>query len=112
MLLLMKQNVLLLAALFLSLLASTSFAQTSTELVFKNPVRISGTDKLTGAVYRFLNVQPGTDALLTISAASESGQLVNNLDVTDHGWDKAFQPEIGKSGNVSGNQSWWVRFNL
>ncbi len=98
------------AALLLSLSSLAAIAQT--ELVFKNPVLISGTDKRTGAIYRFQNVRSGTDALLTIAAASETGQLVNNIDVTEHGWGKAFQPEIGKSASVAANQQWWVRFNL
>lgn len=95
------------------LYTSTVFAQSSTtELVFKNPVLVSGTAKKIGATYRFYNVKPGTDALLTIASASTEQQLVNNIDVTQFGWDKAFQPEIGKSGNVACLQEWWVGFNL
>lgn len=108
----MKQKLLLWAILFFGLLPFASFAQPSTELVFKNPVLVSGTANRTGAIYRFSSVSSGTDALLTIAAASETSQLVNNLDVTASGWDKAFQPEIGKSGDVGRNQNWWVRFNL
>lgn len=108
----MKQNLRYLAVLISSLLTLQSFSQTSYELIFKNPVLVSGTDKRTGATYRFYNVRSGTDALLTIASASETAQLINNIDVTEHGWDKAFQPEIGKSGSAAANQTWWVRFNL
>ncbi len=108
----MKRSTTLFVSMTLCLLTAKSFAQTATELIFKNPVLISGTDKRLGATYRFSNVNTSTDAILTIASASEEGQLINNLDMTDYGWDKAFQPEIGKSGNVPANQDWWVRFNL
>lgn len=110
----MKRIITPVLSFVLSFITAQSFAQTSSELIFKNPVLVTapGTNKLVGATYRFYNVVNGTDALLTIADASQTGQLVNNIDVTEHGWDKAFQPEIGKSGNVSANQEWWVRFNL
>lgn len=108
----MKQVINVLVTLFLVCSTATSFAQTSTELVFKNAVLQSGTDKMLGATYRFYNVTNGTDALLTIVSSSNSENLVNNIDVTEFGWDRAFQPQIGKGGDVPANQDWWVRFNL
>ncbi|HVF97796.1 MAG TPA: hypothetical protein VM871_10760, partial [Flavisolibacter sp.] len=110
----MKRLITPVLSFVLLITTAQSFAQPSTELVFKNPVLVTapGTDKLVGATYRFYNVSDGTDALLTIADASETGPLVNNIDLTAFGWDKAFQPEIGKGGNVPANQEWWVRFNL
>ena len=82
------------------------------ELVFQSPVLVSGTDKKEGATYRFNNVASGIDALLEISKISDTLTIVNNLDVTQYGWNKAFQPEIGRSGSAGTNQNWWVLFHL
>lgn len=82
------------------------------ELIFQNPVLVSGTDKKERAVYRFSNVANGIDALLEIKKISDTTSVLNNLDVTSFGWNKAFQPELGRRGNVAANQNWWVRFNL
>jgi hypothetical protein len=82
------------------------------ELVFQNPVLVSGTDKQEGAIYRFSNVASEVDALLEISKISDNTTVINNLDVTQFGWNKAFQPEIGRSGYAGTNQNWWVRFRM
>lgn len=82
------------------------------ELVFQNPVLVSGTDKQAGATYRFSNVASGVDALLEISKISDTVTIINNLDVTQFGWNKAFQPEIGRVGNAGINQNWWVLFHM
>jgi hypothetical protein len=82
------------------------------ELVFQNPVLVSGTDKLEGATYRFSDVATGVDALLEISKISDNLTVINNLDVTQYGWNKAFQPELGRNGNAGTNQNWWVLFHM
>ncbi len=92
--------------------AMSAFAQSIPELSFRNPVLVSGTAGQTGASYRFSNAASGIDALVAISGKSTASVVVNNIDKTSTGWDKAFQPELGFSGTVSANQSWWVEFNI
>lgn len=99
--------------LFTVLFASMSaFGQSIPELSFRNPVLVSGTAGQTGASYRFSNAATGIDAQVTISNKSASNVLVNNIDKTGTGWDKAFQPELGFNGTVAANQNWWVEFSI
>src|SRR5947209_8930930 len=102
-------------SLVVFLLLSTSiFAQNGSgnnatsvsELVFQNPVLVSGTDGQDGAVYRFSNVATGIDATVTIAGRSSSAVILDNIDVTSTGWNKAFQPQLGIPGNVPSYQSW------
>src|SRR5690349_23023287 len=94
----------------LALQANTASSQ---GLVFGSYMLQSGTPGADGAVYRFTNVTRGVDALLTIKGRSSSSIVINNLDVNDNGWDKAFQPQIGvKGGKVSGNTEWWMEFQI
>lgn len=83
-------------------------------LVFKDPLLISGTDKSDGAVYRFSNVADKVDALLTISGRSSSKVKLSNIDLTNTGWDKAFQPQISynTNGDASGSSDWWMDFDI
>jgi hypothetical protein len=82
------------------------------ELVFQNPVLVSGTDKKEGAAYLFKNVATGVDALMEIKKVSDKSTVINTIDVTQVGWNKAFQPEVGRTGNVAPYQNWWVRFHI
>src|SRR5207253_2232457 len=82
------------------------------ELVFQNPVLVSGSDKKEGAAYLFKNVATGVDALMEIKKISDKSTIVNTIDVTQVGWNKAFQPEVGRTGNVAPYQNWWVRFHI
>jgi len=79
-------------------------------LVFKDPVLVSGTDKSDGATYRFPNVADKVDALLTISGRSSSKVKLSNIDLTNTGWDKAFQPQISYNGD--GPADWWMDFDI
>jgi hypothetical protein len=92
--------------------AQTSFAQSSTELVFKNASLQSGTALQDGATYVFPLVSSGVDAIVTIVGRSEASVVINNIDVTNTGFNKAFQPQLGKSGSVAPNSDWWVDFNI
>jgi hypothetical protein len=116
-----KQIVHLLSALLLALpLLSLSQPENSNnnapkvipELVFQNPVLVSGTDKSEGSAYLFKNVASGIDALLEVKKISDKSTIIKTLDLTQYGWNKAFQPEIGREGNVNPNQNWWIRFRL
>ncbi|MDE3249427.1 MAG: T9SS type A sorting domain-containing protein [Bacteroidota bacterium] len=69
------------------------------EYTFKNPVLVSGTDLQVGAVYRYSNVRPGTDAIVTITD-------LNKISLTQFdgasGFDEAFQPYIWCPGKTKG----------
>ncbi len=82
------------------------------ELIFANPVLVSGVAGKDDAEYRFKNVATDLDAVLKIKKRSASNVIVRNIDVTSFGWDKALQPELGIAGNVPANHSWWVEFEL
>lgn len=82
------------------------------ELTFQNPVLVSGTDKKEGSVYRFKNVAKGIDALLEIKRISDKSTIIKTVDLNQYGWNKAFQPEIGRAGTISPHQNWWVRFHM
>ena len=89
-----------------------SQAQSSTELVFKNSYLLSGTALQDGARYVFPNITTGVDAVLTIAGRSDANVVINNIDVTSTGWDKAFQPQLGKNGTVAANSNYWVEFDI
>ena len=108
-----KQN-LLKFVLFVSVTASCVLtqAQSITELVFKNSYLLSGTALQNGAKYVFPNITTGVDAVLTIVGRSDANVVINNIDVTSSGWDKAFQPQLGKTGTVAANSNYWVEFDI
>ncbi|MBC7828454.1 MAG: T9SS type A sorting domain-containing protein [Chitinophagaceae bacterium] len=95
------------------ILLASSFASYSQELVFKNPTLVSGSAGQNNAVYRFPKVTSAVDALLKVKKRSANNVVIQNIDVTDFGWNKAFQPQIGISGGiVSGIKDWWVEFEI
>lgn len=82
-------------------------------LVFDNYVIESGTTGANNCVYRFKNVSGGVDALVKITKRSSSNIILQDIDVDDFGWKKAFQPQVGpRDGLVSGNTSWWMDFEI
>lgn len=103
-----------LTLVLLPLLALSGFAQTTviSELVFQNPVLVSGTAGKDGAIYRFNNVAAGTDATVKIAGRSGSSVVLTNIDVKDMGWNKAFQPQLGIPGYVPCGQNWWMDFEM
>jgi hypothetical protein len=105
----MKTIFTLLPALFVQL---SIFSQTANELVFKNPVLLSGTALQDRAQYVFSNVTTGVDAVLEIKRRSDASVVVNNIDITNFGFDKALQPEMGIPGTAPANASWWVDFEI
>ena len=108
-----KQNILKIV-LLVSLTASCVLAQaqSSTELVFKNSYLLSGTALQDGAKYVFPNVTSGVDAVLTIVGRTDANVVISNIDITSTGWDKAFQPRLGKNGTVAANSNYWVEFDI
>lgn len=82
------------------------------ELIFKDPVLVSGTPNKQGAIYRFANVTTGVDAQIRLKKFSRNDILMKNADLDSLGWQKAFQPQFGLSGNVAPNQNWYIDFEL
>lgn len=111
----MKRLINVLAVLFA--FSATTVAQSGSnnyipELVFQNPVLVSGTAGQNGAVYKFSNVATGVDATVKIVNRSSSSVKLTNIDVAEMGWKKAFQPQLGIAGNVPANQDWWMDFEM
>ncbi len=82
------------------------------ELTFTNPILVSGTDKKQGAVYRFNNVFPGVYAQIKLKKFSRPDIVVNSVDLSGLGWNKAFQPNFGLAGTAAPNQKWFIDFEL
>lgn len=105
----MKQTILFLTALLLSF---TGFAQTTPELIFKNPVLVSGTVNKEGAVYRFNNVTIGVDAEIKLKKFSRNDIVMADVDLGTLGWEKALQPQFGLPGLVLPFQNWYIDFEM
>lgn len=107
-----KKSILLFMAMVLTLFVFAGKGDTTAapELVFINPVLVSGTANKEGAVYRFSNVTTGVDAEIKLKKFSRPDIIMKNVDLPDLGWGKAFQPQFGLPGNVAGNQNWYVDF--
>jgi hypothetical protein len=82
----------ILLATLVAVSANTTFAQPPPDFTFVSPTLVSGVDRAVGAVYRFSNVRPGVDALVTIVGAVNA--TVATFDQTGQGWGAAFQPNI------------------
>jgi hypothetical protein len=111
-----KNTIVLLITLSLLIWSLISRAQTTTELNFRNPVLKSGQANKEGAIYRFDSVciQNGqiVDAELKLRKFSRSTIVMNTVDKSGMGWEKALQPEFGLTGLVAANQNWYVDFEL
>ena len=84
----------------------TSQVVAQPDYVFTGGVLESGTDLQIGASYRFKDVKPGIDGIITILDMT-GGMTLNQLDGPS-GFDEAFQPYI----NCVGGQSGYVEFQL
>lgn len=82
------------------------------ELVFTNPVLKSGNANKQGATYRFSNVMSGVDAELKLKKFSRNDIVMQSVDLSGLGWDKALQPKFGVAGSVGAHQDWYVEFEL
>jgi len=76
------------------------------DYVFTGGVLESGTDLQIGAVYRFKDVKPGIDGLITITDMT-GGMTLANIDGPS-GFDEAFQPYINAAPYSKG----YVEFQL
>ncbi len=94
-----------------------SFSQTSIpELVFKNSTILSGTAGSDGAVYKFANVATGIDAQVKINGRSSTNVVLNDIDISNTGYDNAFQPLVNyiNGGSLSANTvtDWYLEFQV
>ncbi|MDB5206277.1 MAG: hypothetical protein JWR72_1352 [Flavisolibacter sp.] len=92
--------------------STTATSAPAPELSFTSPVLVKGNDKKQGAVYRFSNIAPGVDAEIKLKKFSRSDIVMNSIDNSALGWNKAFQPEFGLAGVVAPNQNWYIDFEM
>jgi hypothetical protein len=95
---------------FILLKTDTSFCQPPPpDYTFTSPALVSGTLNAVGSVYRFSLVKPGTDALVTITAAvNASVAVMDQTAASGGGYDAAFQPNITVNKLTTG----YVDFNI
>jgi hypothetical protein len=93
------------------ILTATANAQ---GLVFKNASLQSGKAGAIGAVYKFSQVSPNVDALVEITDRSSSKVKLVNIDLSNMGWDKAFQPQVTYDNNTTpnGTTDYWMEFDI
>ena len=94
-------------ALALVLILIISIQSGFSQLTFNNPQLVSGNDLQEGAVYRYENVAPFVNAIVTI-AHIENGSTLLHLDENGFGYDGGFQPLIQSGGKGES----YVLFNL
>jgi uncharacterized repeat protein (TIGR01451 family) len=88
-----------------------SLAQAQTFLNFTGPATLSsGTALSQGAVYRYANVLPGIDALVTLALFSGTTPALVNLD-DNTTFPARFQPVITCAGNA-GARTCYVKFDF
>lgn len=101
-------------SLLVILLAFYACYVSAQELVFTNPVLVSGSAGEDGAIYRFTKVNNNVDALVTINGRSSSLVTLVDLDMTYTGHGKAFQPRVTCNNNTTpaGISDWWMEFKI
>jgi len=89
----MKQKTTLKKLILISIIfLFTQTSQAQPDYVFTGAILESGTDLQIGAVYRFKDVKPGIDGIITILDMT-GGMTLAQLDGPS-GFDEAFQPYI------------------
>jgi hypothetical protein len=93
--------------------SNSGSASSNRELEFRNARLETGSAGTNGAIYRFPQVGNGIDALVRIAGRSDSRVRLVNIDLTNTGWQKAFQPQVSfNNGTASGAQDWWMEFEI
>ncbi|MEI2822737.1 MAG: hypothetical protein V9F02_04835 [Chitinophagaceae bacterium] len=89
----------------------SSYAQE--ELIFQNSVLSSGTAGANNAVYKFPLVNDTTDALVKIVGRSSNLVTLYKLDISNEGFNKAFQPQVSyNNGSTNTAANWWMEFEI
>lgn len=78
------------------------------EFDFSNSSLVSGTQRTKGAVYRFTQVRPGVDAMVTIADLT-NGVTLNSIDGSS-GFARAFQPVIQVPAYTNGYAEFSISF--
>src|SRR5690349_6722316 len=109
-----KRVFLLFSSLVAVMVLSTPAAIQAQGLVFKEASLFSGTDGDDGAVYKFPGVTTGVDGYIKINGRSSSAVKLNNIDLENTGWDKAFQPQVAYKKKNAGfsERDWWMEFEI
>ena len=108
-----RLTVLFIAVSLMFVSFGTNAQTTSSELVFKNATLDSGKAGKDGAIYRFPSVKSGVDARVKITGRSSSLVKLEDIDLTNTGFDKAFQPQVSyNNGNASRGNDWWMEFQV
>lgn len=108
-----KHTLLVGVTLLTSFIALAQSGMSAPELIFRNPVLESGTAGANNAVYRFSDVTTNVDGLVTISGRSSNQVRIANIDMTNTGYDNAFQPQISyNNGDAPRNTTWWMDFDI
>jgi hypothetical protein len=92
--------------LFVVILSFTTHAQP--EYDFTTKTHIGGTDRQVGGLYRFSNVKPGIDAIVTITALT-GGVTLDDID-GNSGFKEALQPVIRVPAASSGYAELTIAF--
>ena len=103
-----KKSVLFILFALLFLLSLSKIALSQPDYSFTTYSKISGTNYLAGAKYRFTNVKPGLDAIVTIITTT-GGVTIANLD-GGSGYAEALQPVIDVPANASGYAEFTIDF--
>ena len=102
--------------LFSTLITVAAFAGNDgpQKLVFKDGKFHSGVAGKDGAVYKFEKVDSDIDALVKIVGRSDSKVTLVDIDVSNTGYDKAFQPKVMYNGGTTpaGYSQWWMEFEI
>ena len=102
----MKQKTTLKKLILICIIFFTQTAQAQPDYVFTGATLEAGTDLQIGAVYRFKEVKPGIDGLITIT--DMTGGMTLALIDGPSGFDEAFQPYINCAPLAKG----YIEFQL
>ncbi|MBA4166967.1 MAG: hypothetical protein H0X41_05395 [Chitinophagaceae bacterium] len=104
----MKTNVTLVKCLFLLCFFVSMRVAAQPDYAFKNPLLISGTALQAGAVYKYSDVKPGVDAIMTLGYISPDVTVVE-LDGTS-GYPEAIQPTLNLPAWTNGYLEMDIQF--
>ncbi|MBC7849255.1 MAG: T9SS type A sorting domain-containing protein [Chitinophagaceae bacterium] len=101
-------------AIFIFILCALLPRANAQGLIFKNSTLHTGIAGELNAIYRFPAVTTNVDALIQISDRSSSLVKLESIDLTNTGFDKAFQPQVSYNNGTAPNgvSDWWMEFTV